>query len=267
MRAIVTGAAGGIGRAVCQELARGARLAGQETIRILLVGRDEQRLAAVEAELRADKVDAATAVGDLADPFFPGRVLSTANDWMGGLDVLISNAGTLSNDWLAALPLDEYERVFAVNTRAAWLLSKAAHPLLRESNGNVVFTASLSASYPTPPHGMYSASKAALVMLMRQLAFEWGPDGIRVNCVSPGTVRTPMSEKFYADPARAAERASRIPLRRLGRPEDVARVVGFLASQAASYVTGVDILVDGGLHTTLMPSVRGVGAVPPGGPA
>jgi NAD(P)-dependent dehydrogenase (short-subunit alcohol dehydrogenase family) len=106
--------------------------------------------------------------------------------------------------------------------------------------------------------GAYGPSKAALVMLVRQLAYEWGPDGIRCNCVSPGTTHTSMTEGTYADPARKSERASHIPLRRIGDPEDLAAAIAFLASSDARYVTGIDLLVDGGLGTSLLPAVRGL---------
>jgi NAD(P)-dependent dehydrogenase (short-subunit alcohol dehydrogenase family) len=120
---------------------------------------------------------------------------------------------------------------------------------------------SISASQPTPPHGAYSPSKAALVMLVRQMAYEWGPDGIRCNCVSPGMTHTGMTDQVYSDPQRRAERASHIPLRRVGDPIDIARVVAFLISPDAGYVTGVDLPVDGGVQTALMPTLRGA-AVP-----
>jgi glucose 1-dehydrogenase len=94
-------------------------------------------------------------------------------------------------------------------------------------------------------------------MLIRQMAYEWGPDGIRCNCVSPGMVHTGMTDSVYSDPEKRADRARHIPLRRVGRPEDIAAVVAFLASPGGAYVTGVDLPVDGGVSTTLMPTLRG----------
>ena len=125
----------------------------------------------------------------------------------------------------------------------------------------MVYTASLSATEPTPPLGAYSASKAALVMLASQLAYEWGADGIRVNCVSPGMVRTPLTEKVYDDPARSAQRAAQIPAGRIAEPVDLARAIAFLGSDSAGYVNGVNLIVDGGLRTALMPTIRGMVSV------
>jgi NAD(P)-dependent dehydrogenase (short-subunit alcohol dehydrogenase family) len=103
--------------------------------------------------------------------------------------------------------------------------------------------------------GAYSASKAAVAMLSRQLAFEWGPRGIRSNAVSPGLVRTPLSESFYQAPGVKERREAVVPVRAIGRPLDIANVIVFLASHRAGYITGQDIVVDGGLSQTLMSHV------------
>ncbi len=112
--------------------------------------------------------------------------------------------------------------------------------------------ASIAGSQPQPLSGAYSASKAATVMMSRQLAAEWGPQGVRSNCVSPGLVQTPMSAAFYADADVKARREAMVPLRRIAGPEDMADVALFLASTRAGYITGQDIVVDGGLSQTLM---------------
>lgn len=137
--------------------------------------------------------------------------------------------------------------MMSVNARATWLLAQAAYPLLKESRGCLVATASVAAENPAPGHGSYSASKAALVLLVKQLAFEWGPDGIRCNCVSPGTVYTPMTAPAYDDPDSPARRGREqvIPLRRVADPSEIASVIDFLASPDASYVTSVNLYVDG----------------------
>lgn len=116
----------------------------------------------------------------------------------------------------------------------------------------MVITASISGEHATPPGGAYSPSKAAALMLAKQLAVEWGPDGIRVNTVSPGMIVTPMTQVVYDDPAARAQREARVPLRRVGEPEDIANAVAMLLGPDAAYITGADLVVDGGLVNTLM---------------
>jgi NAD(P)-dependent dehydrogenase (short-subunit alcohol dehydrogenase family) len=148
----------------------------------------------------------------------------------------------------------EFERIFAVNTRAGVLLAQAAYPALKRARGAIVATASIAATHPCTPLGAYAPSKAALLMFMRQMALEWGRDGIRCNCVSPGPTLTGMTAGAYADDAMRRSRAAEIPLRRIGTAEDIANAIHFLAGPGASFISGVDLTVDGGLNTTLMQS-------------
>lgn len=249
MRAVVTGAASGIGAAVVRRLSADAGSDAQ----LLLVDRSAEPLEAIAAEAGAIPM-----LVDLASADAGERVAAAARERLGGLDALVSNAGIAISAPLAELSLEDWERTFAVNTRATWLLARAAHPLLRESRGALVATASVAAREPAAPVGAYASSKAALVMLVRQLAYEWGPDGIRCNCVSPGTTHTGLTDATYSDPERRSERASHLPLRRIAEPDEVAAVIGFLIGPEASYVTGIDVLVDGGLGTSLLPAVRGL---------
>ncbi|KQX23398.1 MULTISPECIES: SDR family NAD(P)-dependent oxidoreductase [unclassified Sphingomonas] len=260
---LVTGAGSGIGRAAAVALAASARVRGERP-RLLLVDRIEDGLSGTIEALGENAGASVTLIADLAEAD-SARAIAEAADrhFDGRLDVLVNNAGMLANAPLELLETDMWDRTFAVNARAAWLIARHCHPMLKAAQGCIVATASLSATQPTPPHGAYSASKAALLMLIRQAAYEWGPDGIRCNCVSPGMIHTGMSDAVYSDPAKRAERARHIPLRRIGSPEDVARVIAFLASPEAAYVTGVDIAVDGGVATGLMPTLRGASV--PGG--
>jgi NAD(P)-dependent dehydrogenase (short-subunit alcohol dehydrogenase family) len=211
-------------------------------------------LAEAASLLRAEGALADIYVGDLCDPSVAAAVVDAADRAFGGLDALISNAGAIMRSSLLELSTADYERSFALNTRATWLLAKAAHPLLALSRGCVVATASISAHEPTPPLGAYSASKAALIMLVRQMALEWGPAGIRCNTVSPGSTHTGMTDARYADPAQRMAAAQRNPLRTVGSPENQAAAIAFLVGPDAAYITGIDLLVDGGLCTMLMPA-------------
>jgi len=257
MRCIVTGAARGIGRAIALRIARDAAAGGGAQLALADVHADE--LAALQDELQALGSSAITVTGDLADAAFPARLCTAAVEALGGLDAVVSNAGLATPGLLADYTVEAWDRVFAVNTRAPWLLAQAAYPALREARGALLLVASISATHATSPLGAYSPSKAAALMLVRQLAGEWGPDGIRVNALSPGLTLTPGTAVAYADPQARAQREQRVPLRRLAGAEDMAAAAAFLIGPDAAYVSGAELQVDGGLGQTLM------GSLPMGG--
>jgi NAD(P)-dependent dehydrogenase (short-subunit alcohol dehydrogenase family) len=253
MRVIVTGAASGIGRAAAIRLARDAANRGQAA-QILLVDIAAEKLEETAAWVRTEKARAEVCTADLSDAGVAAGIIDAARRAFGGLDALVSNAGVIQRSSLLDLSIADYERSFAINTRATWLLARAAHPLLAAAKGSIVATASISGHEPTPPLGAYSASKAALIMLVRQMAVEWGPDGIRCNTVSPGSTHTAMTDARYSDPVQREAAAQRSPLRMVGLPENQAAAISFLAGPDAAFITGVDLLVDGGLSAMLMPA-------------
>ncbi|WP_214104771.1 SDR family NAD(P)-dependent oxidoreductase [Acrocarpospora catenulata] len=257
MKVIVTGAASGIGRAVARRLAADAR-ARDLPCALALLDADEAGGRAVADELTGGQVTAHAVPVDLARPESIASAVATTLPLLGGLDALVSNAGVIKAGPLADLELDDWDLAFNVNTRAAWLLAKACRPALVESRGSIVIVASLAAVAPTGGMGAYSPSKAAARMLALQLAREWGPDGVRCNCVSPGSTATGMTAAIFADAAKKQARAASIPLGRVGEPEDVADVVAFLLGPDARYVTGADIAVDGGWGAALVPGGVGV---------
>jgi NAD(P)-dependent dehydrogenase (short-subunit alcohol dehydrogenase family) len=249
VRVVITGAASGIGLSVAELL-----VASSGAHRLLLADRDADGLASVAAKIGAA---AATCVVDLSESDSVDAIVSAAIQHMGGIDAVVSNAGIIAAGALVDLKPQDFDRIYAVNTKATWALAKASYPHLAASKGAFVATASMSATQPTPGLGFYSSSKAALLMLVRQLALEWGKDGIRCNTVSPGPTYTSMTKAGYDDATRRAQRESVIPLGKLGMPEDVANAILFLISPAAGHITGIDILVDGGMSNNLMPATGG----------
>jgi glucose 1-dehydrogenase len=261
MRVLVTGAASGIGRATCLRLARDARTTGGAARVAAVDLPGAPALKPVAEELRALGAEVLTLDGDMADAEAPARVVDGAVQRFGGLDGLVSNAGINRPGRLAEYALADWDRMFAVNTRATWLLARSAYPALKASRGAIVATASMSGSEAHANLGPYGPSKAALIMLVKVLAQEMGADGIRANTVSPGMVRTGMTATVYADERLAAERAALAPLGRVATPEDIADVIAFLLGEDARYITGHDLIVDGGVTGNFLGRLPGISRI------
>jgi glucose 1-dehydrogenase len=261
MRALVTGAASGIGRATCLRLARDAKGRG-ESARIAAVDlATAPGLAGVADELQALGAEALALHGDMATVDAPARVVGEAVARFGGLDALVSNAGINRPGPLVTYAIEDWDRMFAVNTRATWLLAKAAHRALKASRGAIVAVGSMSGSNAHANLGAYGPSKAAVIMLVGVLAQEFGRDGIRANSVSPGMVRTGMTAGVYADARVAAERDALVPVGRVATPEDIADVIAFLLGPDARYVNGHDLVVDGGITGNLLGRLPGISQI------
>ena len=243
MRLLITGASRGIGAALAEMIS--ARLPDS---RMLLVARDSEDLCALGARLEQCSVFPC----DLMAPDGCEDAVSAAAEMFGGLDGVVSNAGTVIPGALSQTDLSDFDRAIDLNLRVTFRLAKAAYPFLKSSKGAFVATGSLAGIHAAPGLGGYSASKAGMSMLIRQLAVEWGPDGIRCNTVSPGTILTAMNAATYADPANRQAREGNIPMRRLGRPEEVAEVIYFLLQARSSFLSGADIPVDGAASESLM---------------
>lgn len=254
MRILVTGASRGIGAAICRRLLRdGPAKTGAPLKLALAASRDSDALQDMERTAREAGAETVALTGDLADPEVPARLVEQSCTAFGGLDALVANAGISPVAPLAELPLEGWERVMNVNLRSAWLLAKAAHPELAAARGQIVTVASMSGVNPQPGMGAYSVSKAGLIMLTRLMAQEWAADGLRVNCVSPGMVLTPMTEANYADEDFKRRREALSPIPRIGDAEDdIAGVVSFLLSADSGYMTGQNLLADGGLSDSIL---------------
>jgi glucose 1-dehydrogenase len=255
MKALVTGVSRGIGRAICMKLARDALKRG-ETPRIVATATGKSTdLEDTIAELKAMGAEAHAIAGDLTDAEDPVRIADEAIDFCGGLDALVNNAGFPILGTLLDVKVRHWDKMFAINCRSTLLLGRTAHAALSQSKGAIIAIASTAAQMPAPGLTGYSPSKSALVSLIKQMAYEWGPDGIRSNCVSPGSTASRSTETAFTAEA-MEQRARPIPLRRIGHGEDIAGAVAFLAGPEGAYVNGVDLTVDGGQRLITMDATR-----------
>ena len=246
---VVTGAGSGIGRAVA------TALVGVGAV-VALLDRNRAACEAAAAELRALGGGVLPIECDTSDPASVGAAADEVQRAFGTCEVLVNNAGLLRSGPLESLSLDDWNHLLSVNLTGYLLCAQAfGKQMLAARRGSLVHVASVAAHHPQPRSGAYSASKAGVAILSQQLAVEWGPSGIRSNVVSPGLIRTPLSESFYQAPGVSERRAQLVPSRRIGTPEDIADVVLYLASDRAAYVNGADVAVDGGFAAVLMDTV------------
>jgi meso-butanediol dehydrogenase/(S,S)-butanediol dehydrogenase/diacetyl reductase len=234
--AIITGAANGIG-AACAEVFAGA---GWD---LVLVDRDESSL-----QREAERV--AVVAGDVTDRAVNESAVSLAEERFGRLDAVVANAGVNLARSLDDTTDEDIDRLLAVNLRAVVYLAQSAHRALARTTGSLVVMASKTGLVAQRDSPIYCATKGAAIQLARALALDWASEGIRVNAVCPGIVDTPMLESFFEqlpDPERSRrEFATAQPLGRLARPAECAAAALFLASEQASFITGVALPVDGG---------------------
>jgi 3-oxoacyl-[acyl-carrier protein] reductase len=237
--ALVTGAGGGIGRGIALRFA-------EEGAAVAL----HCRTAAGPAREAAARIEesggrAVVLRGDLTDEDACRRVVGEAAEWGGGLDALVNNAGVQPTQELPGMTAGEWRAVVDTNLSSVFACTQAAAEAMRGRGGSVTHIASIEGRQPAALHAHYSASKAAVVMHARAAALEYGAWGIRVNTVSPGLIHRDGLEEAWPEGVRRWRAAA--PLGRLGRPEDVGDACVFLASRLASWVTGHDLVVDGGV--------------------
>ncbi|MFP1632713.1 SDR family NAD(P)-dependent oxidoreductase [Zhengella sp. ZM62] len=242
--AVVTGAGGGIGKAI----ATAFRDAGA---RVALLD-----LNAATLEAAARETGGKAILCDVTSDDSVEQAVEAVKGAFGAADILVNNAAFLKPGNLDTVEIADWQRMLDVNlTGYLRCAQRFGAAMLERGSGSLVHVGSISGQHQQAYSNAYSASKAAVSMLSRQLAHEWGPRGVRSNVVSPGLVRTPLSEAFYAhEPTRVAREAV-VPLRRIGHVSDIADAVLFFASGRAGYVTGQEIIVDGGYSQTLMSHV------------
>ena len=245
--ALVSGAGSGIGKAIAEAFSR-------EEGKVILLGRTLSKLEEVAAKLPGPG-----ALAIRARQESPGEVaaaLEQAASTMGRLDILVNNAGIYTAGFAGEMPQEAWEESLAVNLTGPFVLTRAALPLLRlERQGVIVNVASTLGLKPIPGAASYCVAKAGLIMLTRATALQEGRNGVRANVVCPGVIDTPIHrQRVGDDPGRQEEflmNAARLhPVGRVGRPEEIASLVLFLASDAASWITGAVVTADGGISLT-----------------
>jgi NAD(P)-dependent dehydrogenase (short-subunit alcohol dehydrogenase family) len=232
--AVVTGASSGIGTAIAEAMsAAGAR--------VVVTGRDDGRLRAAAAALGEHHL----VVADLAEDDAPSRIIAETLAAFGALNVLVHSAGIFWPRPFADATLEDFDAQFRVNVRAPYALTQAALPHLKP-DGAVIFVSSIAGHVGFPSATAYCGTKGAVELITKSLAMELAPEGVRVNAIAPGNVHTPMNARFFESEDYNRAMIERTPFGRVGLVEDIAPVAVFLASDAARYIHGESILVDGG---------------------
>ncbi|MEO3388697.1 SDR family NAD(P)-dependent oxidoreductase [Mesorhizobium sp. CAU 1741] len=241
--ALVTGASGGIGAGIARRFAE----AGANVVCHYNANR-----AAADSVVAAISEAGGTAIAmqaDISGEAGAAKLVSNAAAHFGGLDILVNNAGLQPAKALAEVSEADWNEMMAANAAGPFLLVQAMVALLRQAGkgGSIVNIASIEGHHPAPWHGHYATSKAALLMFTKAAALEFGEHGIRVNAVCPGLIHRDGIEEGW--PEGVARWTAAAPLKRLGQPEDIADACLFLASDAARWITGADLVVDGGVLT------------------
>ena len=241
--ALITGGGRGIGRAICVRFA-------QEGANIVFTGRNnDENVAETIRQVEATGAKAQFIQSDISQVPAVFAMMKETLDTFGQVDILVNNAGIEINAPFWEVEEKDYDAVMNTNLKGMFFLTQAFVRFVKENNrtGVIINNSSVHEELPFPNFTPYCASKGGMQMVMRNLAVELAPLGIRINNVAPGAIKTPMNAKILSDPALLATLKNNISLARLGEPEDVAGVVAFLASDDAKYVTGSTYYVDGGL--------------------
>jgi len=240
--AIVTGSSRGIGRAIAESLAGlGAK--------VVISSRKAEPCEEVASGIRTQGGEAVVIACNVSrKPEVENLVAATLKHW-GRIDILVCNAAVNpAYGPLADLTDEVFDKIMGANVKSnLWLCNMIIPGMAERGDGAVIIVSSIAGLRASPNLGGYGISKAADFSLARNLAVEWGPRNVRVNCIAPGLIQTDFARALWEDPARLAKRNAETPLRRIGQPHEIGPVAAFLASPAASYITGQVIVADGGV--------------------
>jgi NAD(P)-dependent dehydrogenase (short-subunit alcohol dehydrogenase family) len=238
--ALITGASSGMGKAIAEAM-------GEHGATVIISSNDEAGCKTVTENLCAKQINARYTCGDVSKKEDIEKLYAQAILQTGRIDILVSCTGVAIPGSLIEADEDVFEKTMTVNIQSAVLLSRLVIPQMAERNdGVLIFLASIAGVRGNKSIGLYGISKAGLIQLARSLAVEFGPQNIRVNCISPGLIETAFSKGMMENAAVMNRRLSLTPLRRVGQPEEVAGVAVMLASKAGGFITGQNIIVDGG---------------------
>jgi NAD(P)-dependent dehydrogenase (short-subunit alcohol dehydrogenase family) len=240
--AIVTGSSRGIGRAIAETFAEAGA-------RVVISSRNQERCDETVAAIRATGGEAIAVTARISDRAQLENLVARTKEQWGHIDILVCNAAINPHyGSLEDLTDQVFERMMTNNVLSNLWLSKLVVPDMKaRHDGSIIFISSIGGLRSSTVIAMYGVTKAADIALCRSLAAEWGPAGVRVNCIAPGLVVTDFARALYEDPERRARREAETPLRRLGQPEDIAGAALLLASRAGAFITGQTIVVDGGM--------------------
>ena len=243
---VVTGALGGMGVEICREFARNGA-------NVVLLDLDEEKVRTAAAGLSDEfgihaegyRMDATN------EEEVQAAVDATVRDF-GRVDALVNTAGILRFSPMEDLPLSDWEAVIKVNLTGTFIASQRfGREMIKQGAGRLVHISTVASYQPETFSGVYSSTKAGVNMMSKMMAAEWGPYGVRSNCVCPCFVKTPMSANFYSDPEVERSRSRLIATRRIGEVTDIANAVMFLASTRSDFTTGAEIMVDGGFSNMM----------------
>ena len=242
--AVITGSSKGIGKAIAQRMAeQGAKV----VISSRKAGPCDEVAAAINAQFGAGT--AVSIPANISSKEQLKNLVDETNQHFGKIDILVCNAA--SNPYygpMAGIEDAQFRKIFENNVLANhWLIGFVAPQMIARKDGAIIIVSSIGGLRGTPVLGAYGISKAADLQLARNLAHEYGPHNVRVNCIAPGLIRTDFAKALWEDPEMLKERTATTPLGRIGEPDEIAGAAIFLASQAGSFVTGQTIVVDGGV--------------------